>query len=202
MKLAPVSIIAAVTAKGGVIGNNGIMPWKLKSDLVRFRKLTTPSAVVMGPKTYASIGKPLPNRLNIVLTTNREYIPAPGVRVAHDVRQARDMAATATEEHDKGYPEFFAIGGAAVYTSFMPIAEVLFITEVDADIKGDTHFPHWDKSEWHQVTQDPLWKQEDGDEYPTRFIEYHRLPKSTPPGRMSWRHPSEEQLGQVLPLRK
>jgi len=170
MKLPPVSIIAAMTVRGGVIGRDGRMPWSLKSDLKRFQKLTTPSAMVMGPKTYKSIGRALPGRLSIVITTARKVEAPPGVEIAHDVSQALHIA----RRHD--YAECFAIGGAAVYMHFMPIAEKLYLTEIDADIEGDTRFPHWDTKQWHRITQNLEWKHHEGDEYPTRFVEYHRLP--------------------------
>lgn len=171
MKLPVVSLICAMTLKG-VIGNNGTMPWQLRRDMKRFKKLTTGSAVVMGPKTYASIGKPLPGRLNIIITTSRKYEAPPGVLVAHDSRQALELAAI------RQYAEFFAIGGATVYTSFMslPQTEHLFITHINSDIEGDTHFPHWNKDEWRKVWEEKEWVQEEGDDYPTRFAEFRRLP--------------------------
>ena len=153
----------------GVIGNKGAMPWRLRRDMKRFRKLTTPSAVVMGPKTYQSIGKPLRDRLNIVLTTNRDYKAGADLLVAHDARQALELAAI------RNFYDFYVLGGATVYTSFLPLAEHLFITYVKGEVEGDTYFPHWDRSEWHPVWEETEWKQEAGDTFPTRFAEFGRI---------------------------
>lgn len=175
MKLPAVSLICAMTLKG-VIGNKGTMPWQLRRDMARFKKLTMGSAVVMGPRTFESIGKPLPGRLNIILTTNRKIQAPPNVLIAHDPKQALELAAI------REYAEFFAIGGATVYTSFLslPQAEHLFITHVNTDIEGDTRFPHWNKSEWHKVWEEKKWVQSDGDTYPTRFAEYRRTLEAQP----------------------
>lgn len=171
MKLPAVSLICAMTLRG-VIGNNGTMPWHIKRDMKRFKRLTNKSAVVMGPKTYESIGKPLEGRLNIIITTNRKFEAPSDVLIAHDPRQAVELAAI------RGYAEFFAIGGATVYTSFLslPQAEHLFITHINSDIEGDTHFPHWNSSEWHKVWEEKDWVQQEGDDYPTRFAEFRRIP--------------------------
>ena len=187
MKLPPVSMMVAMTPKG-VIGNKGSMPWHLARDMKRFVKFTTNSAVVMGPKTYASLPpkhRPLKNRLNIVLTSNRDYKPEPDVLVAHNPSQALELAAI------KGWHEFFVIGGAMVYMSFLQYAETLYVTYVDADIKGDTYFPHWEKEDWREVWLESEWKQPEGDHYPTRFAEYRRVIHATPTKEISWRHPDE-----------
>lgn len=192
MKLPAVSIIAAMTLKG-VIGNKGTMPWRrIKRDMERFKKLTRGSAVVMGPKTYESIGKPLEGRLNIVITTNRRYEAPPGVFIAHDPQQALQIAAI------REYPEFFAIGGAMVYASFLslPEAEHLFLTHVNTDMKGDTRFPHWSKAEWRKAWEEKEWTQGEDDDYPTRFAEYRRVPTTKPVDpRLSWPHPHEHEWG-------
>ncbi len=190
MKLPAVSLIAAMTLKG-VIGNEGTMPWqRIKRDMDRFRKLTAKSAVVMGPKTYESIGKPLPGRLNIIITTNRKYEAPPGVLIAHDPRQALELAAI------REYPEFFAIGGATVYTSFLslPQTEHLFLTHINSDMEGDTRFPHWNKDEWRKAWEEEEWTQGKDDDYPTRFAEFRRVPTAQRvDSRLSWPHPREHE---------
>lgn len=185
MKFPEVSMICAMTPRG-VIGNNGAMPWHIPRDLRYFKKRTRQSAVVMGPKTLASISKPLKDRLNIVLTSNRSF-KAEGTVVAHDTRQALELAAI------DGYPEFFVIGGAMVYTSFLPLAQQIFITYVWSEVEGDTHFPHWNEDEWRLSNQDfgdKKWKWRicPGDDFPTRFAHYRRIPPPLPPdAQINWR---------------
>jgi dihydrofolate reductase len=181
MKLPEVSMICAMTPNF-VIGDNGTMPWHIPRDMRFFQKRTRNSAVVMGPKTLASIGTPLKNRLNIVLTTDRSF-KADGVVVAHDPRQALELASI------QSYPEFFVIGGALVYASFLPIAQQLFVTYVNSDSKGDTHFPHWDQNEWHRVFIEEAWHNEPGDEYATKFAHYRRNQPALPKDhQVNWRH--------------
>lgn len=171
MKLPPVTIVAAMTPDR-VIGNKGALPWHVPSDLRRFRKLTTPGAVVMGPKTFASIiahiGKPLPGRFNIVLTTNRHW-EYPEVCVAHSAREALEKAAV-NQQH-----EFYAIGGTSVFETFIPLAEQMFITLIDAKVEGDTYFPHYNGSEWYSVYQNPPWRHEEGDPFPVKLMNYKRV---------------------------
>jgi dihydrofolate reductase len=188
MRLPAVSMIAAMTLTG-VIGRKGTMPWRLPRDVARFVKLTRRNtvAVVMGPKTYASIGKPLKGRLNIVITTNHAYQAPEGVLVAHDPRQALELAAI------NNCVEFFVIGGAMVYTSFLPYAEHLFITYVKSNLSGDTKFPHWRPKEWHEVWIEKDYRKEKGDSFPTRFAEYRRnLPPLPADTQAIWRLPGDE----------
>jgi dihydrofolate reductase len=188
MKYPPVSMIVAMTHRGGVIGNKGKMPWHLPLDLQRFKHLTRNSAIVMGPKTYKSIGRPLEGRLNIILTTNREHKAPPGVLLAHDPRQALELAAI------HGRAEFFVIGGAMVYRSFLPMAERLFVTYVKNAAKGDTTFPYWNKDLWHEVWIQEKYKKLEGNSHPTKYAEYQRklapLPKPKD-GKTFWELPDE-----------
>lgn len=187
MKMPTVSMIVAMTPRG-VIGNKGTMPWGLglPRDIDRFKELTKGNAVVMGPKTYKSIGKPLKERLNIVITQNNEYKAPQGVLVAHDPRQARELAAI------NGHVELFVIGGATVYASFMKEAERLFVTYVESDAVGDTNFPYWDKAEWHNVWDEGKFGKKEGDSFPTRFVEYSKLVKALPEGTQTiWRLPND-----------
>lgn len=189
MKMPEISMIVAMTPEG-VIGNKGKMPWHLPRDLKRFVHFTNGAAVVMGPKTYASLPKehrPLKGRLNIILTTNLDYVPDPGVLVAHDPKQALEAAAI------RRWTEFYVIGGAMVYASFLEQAEVLRVTYVKGSIEGDTRFPYWDKRDWHQVWQEPEWVQEKNDSHPTRFAEWRRTMPPEPEGtQRSWLYPYKE----------
>jgi dihydrofolate reductase len=143
-----VSLIAAV-ARGGVIGRSGTIPWRLPSDIAYFKRTTMGHPVIMGRKTMESIGGPLPGRTNIVVTRNPEY-SLPGVITARSAEEALERA-TGTPAID----EVFVIGGAAIYALFLPMADRLYITEIDADIPGDERFPAFDKGEWERTRLDP-----------------------------------------------
>ena len=113
------------------MGRAGVLPWHLPADLKHFRSLTIDKPVIMGRKTYDSIGKPLPRRRNIVLTRNTDFAP-PGVEVAHTLEQALAMTADA--------PEIAVIGGAELFNAFAPYVDTAFVTEIDADVEGDTRY--------------------------------------------------------------
>ncbi|TKJ20132.1 dihydrofolate reductase [Blastococcus sp. CCUG 61487] len=132
-------------ARGGVIGADGALPWRLPEDLALFRRLTTGSTVVMGRRTWESLPdrfRPLPGRRNVVLTSDRTWT-ADGAVPAHSVRQVLD-------EHRS----FWVIGGGAVYTAFLPHAGRLVVTEVDADVEGDTWAPVPDAG-WTRTARTP-----------------------------------------------
>ena len=124
-----VNIIAAIS-NNGVIGKDNKLPWHLPADLKHFKELTTGHTVVMGRKTFESIGKPLPSRTNVVLTRDRSF-KHDGVLVTHDFSAIHKI---------KG--EVFIIGGSAIYELFINEADRLYITRIHATIHGDTHFPY------------------------------------------------------------
>jgi dihydrofolate reductase len=140
-----VSLLVAV-ARNRVIGRDNGLPWHLPDDLKRFKTLTLGHAVVMGRRTYESIGRPLPGRENIVVTRQAGYA-APGCRVAHSLEAALSAAA--------GAKRVFVIGGADIFALALPLATRLDMTEIDADIEGDVAFPVWDRSEWREVSREP-----------------------------------------------
>ncbi|RCS58663.1 dihydrofolate reductase [Parvibium lacunae] len=125
------SLIVA-TAKNRAIGINNTLPWHLPEDLRYFKTLTTGHTIIMGRKTYESIGKPLPNRRNIVISRQTSYAPE-GVSVFHTLDVA--LAACAQEQ------EVFLIGGAMLYEQALPLTQRLYITEIDLDVAGDAFFP-------------------------------------------------------------
>lgn len=131
------SIIAAV-AQNGVIGDRNTLLWHISEDMKHFRALTTGHPVVMGRKTWESLGRPLPNRVNVVIT--RQAIEIPGCRVVHSLDEA--VALFAADE------EIFIIGGAQIYAEALPRAGRFYLTRVFHDYEGDTRFPAWDESEW------------------------------------------------------
>jgi dihydrofolate reductase len=130
-------IVVAMTSNH-VIGQNGDMPWHLPADLVHFKELTSGHAIIMGRRTWESIGKPLPNRLNIVLTRQENYA-AGDVTVVHSLEDGIVAA---------GIQRTFLIGGGEMYKEALPIASQMHITRIDALIEGDTKFPEIDESIW------------------------------------------------------
>jgi len=137
------SIIAAVS-ENNVIGNANALPWRIPEDLARFRALTMGHTLVMGRKTFESIGRPLPGRTTLVLT-RRDDFAVPGVLVAHD----RDAAvALAPGQH------VFVAGGADIYAQFLPLVARMYLTRVDGTFEGDTYFPSFNPSEWTLVSSE------------------------------------------------
>lgn len=136
-----ISIIVAMDRRG-VIGAAGALPWRLSDDLKRFKAITMGKPLVMGRKTHESIGRPLPGRPNIVLTSQRDYT-AEGCIVCHDAESA--LAACA------GYEEVMVMGGAALYQLFLPQAGRIYLTRVEAKVDGDTWFPQYDESAWNEI---------------------------------------------------
>jgi dihydrofolate reductase len=141
-----VSLIAAV-AENGVIGRDGTLPWSLPADLRRFRDLTTGHHVVMGRKTHASIGRALPDRVNLVLTRTAAAV-APGCRAVPSLAAALEVA------RDAGESEVFVIGGAAVYALALPLAARIYLTRVVARVDGDVRFPELDAARWVEVSRE------------------------------------------------
>ncbi len=139
------SLVVAV-AKNGVIGRDGGLAWKISDDLKRFKEITTGHPIIMGRKTFDSIGKPLPNRINIVIS--RTINEREGVIVARTVEQAIKAARDAAKE--LGVEEIFVIGGADLYEKTLPLADRLYLTEVDAVVEGDVRFPRFDPADWRK----------------------------------------------------
>ena len=157
-----VSLIVAM-AQNGVIGRDNALPWRLPEDLKRFKAFTLGKMLLMGRKTYESIGRPLPGRTNLVLTRDRGFL-APGVVVVHSVEEALAHAAD---------NELVAIGGAEIYRLVLPFARRLYLTHVHADVPGDTYFPDFDPTQWADVE----WRMHPADEqhaYPLTFVTLER----------------------------
>lgn len=154
------SLIVA-RARGGVIGVDGDLPWRLKDDLKAFKKATFGCPVLMGRKTWESLPfKPLPGRENIVLTRDWQY-DAVGARVYSSFAPAMN-AAKAIALKGK-FEQVFVIGGEAIYRKALPLADRLFITEVDTDVEGDAFFPDFEESDWQELSSTPYPKNEDND---------------------------------------
>ena len=163
------SIIAAVAANG-VIGSDGDMPWKLSTDLKRFKALTTGKPVIMGRKTFASIGRPLPNRVNIVVTRDKAFAPQ-GVVVVPTLEAA--LSAAGVSADGGAETEAMVIGGGEIYRAFLDRADRLYITHVEAEPAGDTHFPEIDPSVWEVVSSEDV-PPGASDTAATRFTIYQR----------------------------
>ena len=131
-------LIAAI-AKNGVIGAQGKLPWHLPEDLQHFKKLTLGHPVIMGRRTWESLGKPLPGRENIVVS-RRSGFEAAGAAVASTIEAAVALCS--------GEAVAFVIGGAEIYAAALPLADGLVLTEIQQDFEGDTRFPGWDREAW------------------------------------------------------
>lgn len=139
------SLIVAV-AQNGVIGRDNQLIWHLPNDLKQFKRLTTGHPIIMGRKTFDSIGKPLPNRTSIVITRSKEWAHE-GVVVVHSVEEAIAVAQQTQTD------EAFVIGGAEIYRKMLPLANKLYLTEVKADFEGDAYFEELSVEEWEEVNR-------------------------------------------------
>jgi dihydrofolate reductase len=157
------SLVVAV-ARNGVIGRDNALPWRLPADLAHFKKVTMGRPVVMGRRTYESIGKPLPGRTNIVVTRNCAF-QAPGCSVVSSLGEAWRAAGDADE--------VCVIGGTTLFEETLPMADVIHLTEVEADVEGDTYFPAFDRREWDakELARHPA---DDRNAYPIRILELTR----------------------------
>ena len=159
----PVTIVAAL-ARNGVIGVGGGLPWRLPDDMRRFKELTVGHVLVMGRKTYESIGHPLPGRTTVVVTRTPGWQAGSGlVLTAHGVREAVELARSVDDE-------VFVVGGERVYADALALADRLELTLVDAEPEGDARFPPVDWSEWLEVGRE----RHDGFAY----VSYARRPRS------------------------
>jgi dihydrofolate reductase len=168
-----VSLIVAMS-ENRVIGRAGGLPWHLPDDLKHFKRLTLERTVIMGRKTFESIGRPLPQRRNVVITRNRGW-SAEGVEVAHSLPEA--LARTAWGD------EIFVIGGEQVYRDALPLADRIYLTLVHAAVEGDAYFPRFDQSQW-RVTQSINHLADDRHAHAFTFLLYERQgagPEQTAP---------------------
>ena len=143
-------VLIIAVADNGVIGADNAIPWRLKTDLQRFKALTIGKPILMGRKTYLSIGKPLPGRTSIVVSRDRGFAPS-GVVVARDLPSA--LAAARSDAIKRGAGEIAVIGGTDIFAQTMPLADRLEITHVHARPAGDVYFPPIDRSQWREVAR-------------------------------------------------
>jgi dihydrofolate reductase len=158
------SLIVAMT-RAGVIGRAGGLPWRLSTDLKRFKSLTMGHHLIMGRKTYESLGRTLPGRTSVVVTRQAEYAAVAGVLVARSLDEALTFAA--------GDSEPFIIGGGEIFAVALPRADRLYVTWVEAEIAGDTYFPVVNLESWQRVHCEPI-AADAKNEYDTTFSIYDR----------------------------
>ena len=158
------SLIAAVS-RNGVIGKDNKMPWHLPADLQFFKATTMGKPIIMGRKTWESLDRILPGRRHIVITRNKNYT-AEGVEIVHSIKAALDRVSNADEA--------VIIGGAHLYKETLPLTERLYLTEIDAEFKGGTFFPKWNKKEWKIVSAE-AHQADDHNPYAYQFVVYDRL---------------------------
>ena len=171
-----ISIIVAM-ARNHTIGINNTLPWRIPEDLKHFKALTMGHHIIMGRKTYDSIGRPLPGRTTVVVTRNRELkiaarpqpqgnVPPTGCIVTHSLGEAIEACS--------GDPEIFIAGGAELYAQALPLAEALYITEIQRDFNGDAHFPEFDRTTWQEVGRE-RYAQTRPEELEYHFVTYNRI---------------------------
>ncbi len=142
---APALALIAACARNGVIGANNALPWRLAEDLRRFRALTTGHAVIMGRKTWQSLPRALPHRQNIVVTRQRRFL-AEGAARADSLDAALALVWMPAPA--------FCIGGGELYALALPRVDRVYLTEIDADVPGDTHFPTFDRTQWRETARE------------------------------------------------
>lgn len=149
------SMIVA-TAENNIIGRDNDMPWHLPADLAYFKKVTLGKPIIMGRKTYESIGRPLPGRRNIVISRDESYSPqgkgAAGVDIVTSVEQA--LALVDGSDGGDAVEEIMVIGGGAIYAHCLPKADRLYVTHIKAKIDGDTRFPDYDDDSWQKMSSE------------------------------------------------
>jgi dihydrofolate reductase len=138
-------VLLAALDRNRAIGKDNALPWHLPDDLKRFKRLTLGHPVVMGRRTYESIGRPLPGRSNIVVTRDRG-LAIPGTIVVHSLDEALAAAGAASE--------VFVIGGEQIYALALPLADRLELTEIDTAIAGDAWFPEWDRTAFREIARE------------------------------------------------
>ena len=159
------SIIVAVS-DNGVIGRDNDLPWRLSADLKRFKALTLGHHLLMGRKTFESIGAVLPGRTMVVISRGQPSLP-PGVHLAHSFEEAVGLA------RSNGDDEAFVAGGAEIYAQALPAADRLYLTRVHTDSEGDTLFPTWQANEWQEVFREDH-PADDRNAHPYSFLVYKR----------------------------
>ncbi|MFC8152157.1 dihydrofolate reductase [Bacillus paralicheniformis] len=159
-----ISLITAMD-RNRLIGKDNDLPWHLPQDLKYFKEVTKGHAVIMGRKTFESIGRPLPHRENIIVTSNKE-LDIPNCQVMHSAEEAVRFAKNKNEE-------CFVIGGSTLYAEILPFADKLYVTKIDENFEGDRYFPEFSEAEWEIVSRRKGLK-DDKNPYDYEFLVYQR----------------------------
>jgi len=163
-----ISLIAAMD-RNRLIGRDNAMPWHLPADLAHFKATTLGKPILMGRKTFDSLGRPLPGRHNIVLTRDPDFHPD-GITIVHDI----DQAIAAANDGDGHAKELMIIGGATLYNTLLPQASRLYLTLIDTEFQGDTWFPAWNPDEWQQ-SRSEAHPADAKNPHPYRFVTLDRI---------------------------
>lgn len=159
------SIIVA-KSKNNVIGKDNKLIWNIPDDLKRFKKLTTNHTIIMGRKTFESLGRVLPNRKHIVLTNDKNYtVDNPNVQIIHNAEEL--------SKYEEDNQEHFVIGGAIIYKLLLPKCNKLYITEIEQEFEGDTFFPEIKQDEWKVVKKEE--GPQDDNVFKYYYIDYERI---------------------------
>jgi dihydrofolate reductase len=161
--MSKLSLIVAM-ARNRTIGVNNMLPWRCPEDLKHFKSLTMGHHMIMGRKTYDSIGKPLPGRTTVIVTRNNE-LKIEGCVVSHSLEEAISLCV--------GDDEIFIVGGAELYRQAMPLVDTLYVTEIQQDVDGDAHFPEFSKNEWQEIARE-VRSQETPQPLAYHFVTYRR----------------------------
>ncbi len=156
-------IVIVAMAKNRVIGRDNDIPWHLPGEQQRFKKITMGHALVMGRKTYESIGRPLPGRTTVIITRQKDYT-ASGCRIAHSLKEAIQSCARAEK--------VFIAGGEGIFREGLSYADAIYLTELERDVEGDIFFPEFDPQAFTLLTSERV----EEDEEPYTFYKYQRLP--------------------------
>jgi dihydrofolate reductase len=159
----PKLTIVVARARNGVIGRDNALPWRLPEDLAHFKRITMGHPIVMGRRTFESIGRPLPGRRNIVVTRTPGW-QSDGTEAARSLDEAVELCG--------GVDEAFVIGGAQLYAEALPRADAVVATEIDRDVDGDVRFPALADGDWSEVSRTPSTAHTDG--WPYAFVRYER----------------------------
>jgi dihydrofolate reductase len=165
------TVLVAAVARNGIIGANGGLPWRLSSDLKRFKALTWGKPLVMGRKTFDSIGRALPGRETIVVTRDPTFAPS-GVLVVHNLDAALDLAAERADA--VGADDIIICGGAEIYAQTIARAHHLFVTEVALDAEGEARFPPINPHEWRETSRE-IGDRGPRDDADFAFVSYKRI---------------------------
>ncbi|MBN3581758.1 dihydrofolate reductase [Algoriphagus aestuarii] len=161
-------LLIAAVAKNGVIGKENDLVWRIPTDFKRFKALTSGNYILMGRKTFESLGKPLPNRTHLVITRNPNYKVPEGHHVFESVEDAFIYCNKIAVE------KLYVIGGGEIYRQTISIADELVITEVDATPEGDTYFPKIDSTDWKEVSRESH-PADEKNQFPFSFVDYVRI---------------------------